>query len=97
MCLGLTSDNQIPYDERIKLWKDFNHAWLTMFQHQKEMMSAQNLQSGQTLILQEGLVEMGDELVMLCDEIEKHGLVDYEQGVWEERIIDSRCNPISTA
>jgi len=42
-------------------------------------------------------VEIGDELVMLYDEIEKHRLVDYEQGVWEERIIDSRCNPFSTA
>ena len=30
--LGLTSDDSSLYDERIKLWKDFNHAWLALFQ-----------------------------------------------------------------
>jgi hypothetical protein len=36
---------------------------------------------------------MGDELVRLCNEIESYGLVDHEYGVWEEQIIDSRCDP----
>ena len=31
---------------------------------------------------------MIDELVKLCDEIEPHGLVDYEMGVWEEQIVN---------
>lgn len=38
---------------------------------------------------------MGKELVRLCDSIEPYGLVDYEYGVWEERIIASasfRCS-----
>jgi hypothetical protein len=96
LCLGLTSDNHIPKDERIKLWKDFNNAWLTMFQRQKKMMSAENMQSGLTLIPREGLVEMGNELVRLCNELEKHGLVDYEQGVREERIMESKCSTFST-
>jgi hypothetical protein len=30
--------------------------------------------------------EMGDELVRLCDGLERHGLVDYQYGVWEEQI-----------
>jgi len=30
---------------------------------------------------------MGKELVRLCDIMEKHGLVDYQMGVWEEEII----------
>ncbi len=30
-------------------------------------------------------------LVRLCDAIEKHGLVDYQYGVWEEQIIASKC------
>ncbi|KAK2589477.1 hypothetical protein QQS21_012847 [Conoideocrella luteorostrata] len=30
--------------------------------------------------------KMGDELIRLCDGIERHGLVDYQYGVWEEQI-----------
>ncbi|KXX78872.1 hypothetical protein MMYC01_204764 [Madurella mycetomatis] len=87
--LGLTSDDQNLHGERIKLWNDFNHAWLAMFQRQKEMLgSGQQLQRSQSLIPQEGLQKMGKELVRLCDSIERHGLVDYQYGVWEERIID---------
>ncbi|KAL2135344.1 hypothetical protein VTI74DRAFT_8870 [Chaetomium olivicolor] len=87
--LGLTSDDQNLHGERIKLWNDFNHAWLAMFQRQKEMMeSGQQLQRSQSLIPLEGLQKMGKDLVRLCDSIERHGLVDYQYGVWEERIID---------
>ncbi|KAK4241112.1 hypothetical protein C8A03DRAFT_30716 [Achaetomium macrosporum] len=87
--LGLTSDDQHLHDDRIKLWNDFNHAWLAMFQRQKEMMeSGQQLQRPQTLISQEGLKKMGKSLVRYCDSIERHGLVDYQYGVWEEQIID---------
>ena len=32
---------------------------------------------------------MGNELIRLCDSIERHGLVDYQYGVWEEQIMDS--------
>lgn len=31
---------------------------------------------------------MGRELVRLCDSMERHGLVDYQMGVWEEEIIN---------
>ncbi|KAL2025133.1 hypothetical protein VTK56DRAFT_135 [Thermocarpiscus australiensis] len=87
--LGLTSDDPNLHGERIKLWNDFNHAWLGMFQRQKEMMEAgQQLQRPQSLISLEGLHKMGKELVRLCDSIERHGLVDYQYGVWEEQIID---------
>lgn len=33
---------------------------------------------------------MGDELVRLCDGIERHGLVDYQYGVWEEQITEGK-------
>jgi len=90
LVLGLTSDDQNLHGERIKLWNDFNHAWLAMFQRQKEMLEGgQQLQRSQTLIPQEGLEKMGKELVRLCDQIERHGLVDYQYGVWEEQIIES--------
>jgi hypothetical protein len=91
---GLTSDNPGMYGEPIKLWNDFNHAWLAMFQRQKEMMkSGQQLQLGQALVPQEGLKKMGNNLVRLCDSIQHHGLVDYQYGVWEEQIIDSTYTP----
>lgn len=62
-----------------------------MFQKQKEMMeSGQQIQRPQSLISQEGLQKMGKDLVRLCDGVERHGLVDYQYGVWEEQIIDSR-------
>ncbi len=37
----------------------------------------------------ETLERMGAELVRLCDSMEKHGLVDYQMGVWEEEILSS--------
>lgn len=42
------------------------------------------------MVSEEGLKKMGKELVRLCDGIERHGLVDYEYGVWEEAIVESR-------
>lgn len=85
---GLTSDDQNLYSDRIKLWNDFNHAWLSLLQMQKELMeSGHQLQRSQTLISREGLERMAKELLRLCDQIERHGLVDYQYGVWEEQII----------
>ncbi|KAF3760202.1 hypothetical protein M406DRAFT_296888 [Cryphonectria parasitica EP155] len=87
--LGLTSDDQSLHSDRIKLWNDFNHAWLAMFQAQKDLMeSGMQLSRNQSLVTDENLQKMGDELVRLCDNIERHGLVDYQYGVWETQIID---------
>ena len=70
------------------MWNDFNHGWLALLQKQKDLTeSEQKLEVAQSLISKDGLEDMGKELVRLCDGIEKHGLVDYEYGVWEERII----------
>jgi hypothetical protein len=90
--LGLTSDDRNLHDGRL-LWNDFNHAWLAMFQRQKDMMELEQLQPKQTLVSQEELQKMGNDLTRMCDTIQHHGLVDYEHGVWEEQIIDSRCDP----
>ncbi|EMR72880.1 hypothetical protein UCREL1_63 [Eutypa lata UCREL1] len=87
--LGLTGDDEALHNDRIKLWHDFNHSWLALFQKQKDMMDSGVLpQRGQTLITEEGLKKMGKDLVRLCDGIERHGLVDYEYGVWEESIVE---------
>lgn len=52
--------------------------------------SGQQPQRSQSVISAEGLKKMGKELVRLCDSIERHGLVDYQYGVWEEQIIESK-------
>lgn len=54
------------------------------------MESGRPLGRGQTLITLDGLKKLGDELVRLCDSIERHGLVDYQYGVWEEQITESK-------
>lgn len=92
--LGLTQDDSQKHAERIKFWDNFNVCWLALLQRQKDD-TEQMLDSGrpparpQSLLAQESLEEMGNELVSLCDGLEKHGLVDYQMGVSEQEIIES--------
>ncbi len=95
MRLGLTKDEEELHGERIKLWNDFNTCWLAVLQKQKDT-TQEMIDLGQPPVppqsyLQEDFLEkMGRELVRLCDGMERHGLVDYQMGVWEEEIISSR-------
>ena len=43
----------------------------------------------QSIMQEEALERMGRDLVRHCDSMERHGLVDYEMGVWEEEIMSS--------
>lgn len=36
---------------------------------------------------------MGKALIQLCDQLEQHGLVDYQMGIWEEEIL---CGKFTT-
>ena len=77
--------------ERLKLWDEFNKCWLAVLQRQKEMTqrllsTGQPPQSPESMIEHNYMDRMGRELVRLCDNMEKHGLVDYQMGVWEEEI-----------
>lgn len=84
---GLHQDDASLHGERIRLWNDFNHAWLALCFRQKEIMSSgQQLSRSQRIMSQRTIQKLGDELVRLCDGIESHGLVDYQYGVWEDRI-----------
>jgi hypothetical protein len=77
--------------DRHQVWTDYNHAWLALLQRQKDMMeSGQQLGRSETLLSQESLEHLGRKLTDLCDKLEKHGLVDYERGVWEEQIVASK-------
>ena len=84
----------------MKLWNDFNTCWLAVLQKQKdttqELIDSGNLEASLAMrrrypeiIPYDFLEGMGKDLVKLCDDLEKHGLVDYEMGVWEEEIIAS--------
>lgn len=84
---GLHLDDANLHSDRIKLWNDFNHAWLALGYRQRELMATgQHHSRSQRLMSEETIRKLGDELIRLCDEIERHGLVDYQCGVWEDQI-----------
>lgn len=90
--LGLTRDDDNLHDERIRLWDEFNRAWLTTLQTQYDMTQdsmRSGGHSGQPATMHsQNLETLSRELVRLCDSVEKHGLVDYQMGVAEEEIMD---------
>jgi hypothetical protein len=88
---GLTVDEPALHSDRISLWGEFNTAWLSLFERQKDMLkSQQRIQPPQTLITQDFIKKMAKDLIRMCDDVEKHGLVDYQYGVAEEGIIRSK-------
>lgn len=88
---GLIIDDVALHGQRIGLWNDFNNAWLSIFQKQKDMLQAgQRIQHPQSLMTQDYINKMAKDLLRMCDAIEKHGLVDYQYGVAEEQIIMSK-------
>jgi hypothetical protein len=88
---GLTTDDASLHAERIKLWDDFNHAWLALGQKQCDLMQDPQHQARSSRILTRDTIEnLGDEIVRLCNDLERHGLVDYQYGVWEEQITESK-------
>jgi hypothetical protein len=89
-------DDEAHYEQRLKLWEDFNHCWLTLLQKQKDLVSEsastrQAPQHPHSIVQYDMLEKMGTQLIKNCDNMEKHGLVDYQMGVWEEEIIASEC------
>ena len=77
------------------MWNEFNNAWLATLQKQKDLTieyihNGGTLRHSQSLISLDFLEKMGKELLRLCDNIDKHGLVDYQYGVAESYIIDSK-------
>lgn len=89
----LHRDDQTQHDSRIRLWDEFNRTWLTALQRQHDL-TEESLQSGRglrdprSLMSAETLERLAQELIRLCDGVERHGLVDYQMGVAEEQIID---------
>jgi len=94
---GLVRDDETYYQQRLQLWDEFNTCWLSTLQKQKAM-TQEMVNTGQrppppkSLIDYDFLEKMGTQLVKNCDSMEKHGLVDYQMGVWEEEIVASQCH-----
>lgn len=93
--LGLARDDESIQTDRLRLWEDFNNCWLAVLQKQYQATvdagrAGQVTQPTANLIDAETLRTMGNDLVRLCDIMEKHGLVDYQMGVWEESIIECK-------
>lgn len=82
------------YPRHLQLWNDFNLCWLALCQKQKDLTQdvvATGHQPSQTSLLSRDRMEaMGKELIQLCDQLEQHGLVDYQMGIWEEEILSGR-------
>ncbi|RKF73891.1 hypothetical protein GcM1_242116 [Golovinomyces cichoracearum] len=86
--LGLTVDEVSLHADRIRLWGEFNSAWLGIFQKQKDLLeSGVRILPPQSLISQEFVNKMARHLIRMCDVVERYGLVDYQLGVAEERIM----------
>ncbi|KAJ5180275.1 hypothetical protein N7492_003485 [Penicillium capsulatum] len=89
--LGILRDDHLLYPDRLRLWSDFNLCWLAFCQKQKDLtrdLAATGHQPVQTsLISRDRMESMGRDLVQLCDQLEQHGLVDYQMGIWEEEIL----------
>ncbi|KAJ5822793.1 hypothetical protein N7447_005133 [Penicillium robsamsonii] len=89
--LGLLHDDSIQYSDRLKLWSEFNLCWLAICQKQKDLIMeviATSQQPAHTSLIRRDRMEtMGRDLIQLCDQLEPHGLVDYQMGIWEEEIL----------
>lgn len=95
--LGLDRDDKRQYKDRLKLWDTFNHCWLTVLYSQHKttqimVQTGQQLPPGQSILDSGDLETLGQEIVQLCDSIDKTGLIDYQMGVAEERIVDSKSS-----
>ncbi|KAL2828255.1 hypothetical protein BDW59DRAFT_159843 [Aspergillus cavernicola] len=91
--LGILRDDQMPHSDRLKLWNDFNICWLALCQKQKDM-TQDLLQTGRqssriSLLGTDAMDKMGKDLIRYCDQMEQHGLVDYQMGIWEEEILSA--------
>ncbi|CAG8117440.1 unnamed protein product [Penicillium nalgiovense] len=89
-CSRLVAQN-VQYPDRLKLWSDFNLCWLALCQKQKDLV-LEVIATGQqpahtSLIRRDRMETMGKDLIQFCDQLESHGLVDYQMGIWEEEIL----------
>lgn len=66
-------------------WQCLNEAWLYFLCRTGEEIKADIHHPSITEV---HLEMLGREIIGWCDQLEKYGLVDYEMGFWEERILE---------
>ncbi|BCR99985.1 uncharacterized protein AKAW2_50326A [Aspergillus luchuensis] len=88
--LGILYDDAAVHLRQLRLWSEFNICCLAVWQKQKDLTQASmtaNIPLPDPCLSISQIETFGAELIAICDRIEKHGLVDYEVGVWEEEIL----------
>lgn len=89
--IELHHDNEALHDQRVLLWREFNHAWEALGQKQKniarQMLTLRHRPANTDTLTASDVVRIMNEFVALCDKVEPFALVDYELGVWEEQIV----------
>lgn len=91
----MTQDQVSLQAERLRLWSDFNNAWLGLFQKQIDSLE-QGAPRMTRLMPSSTISNMANKLVALCDVVEKHGLVDYQYGIEEARIMNGTSHTFQT-
>ncbi|KAK5945020.1 hypothetical protein PMZ80_002223 [Knufia obscura] len=88
--LGLHHDDEESHEPRLLLWRELNHAWEALGQRQKSITenALRIRQQPLDFLSATNIQDLIEQLIRLCDQIEKYGLVDYEMGIWEEQIVD---------
>ncbi|KAL7649194.1 hypothetical protein ACMYSQ_012420 [Aspergillus niger] len=87
---GILYDDAAVHPRQLRLWSEFNICCLAVWQKQKDLTRASmkaNIPLPDPCLNISQIETFGEELIAICDRIEKHGLVDYEVGVWEEEIL----------
>lgn len=46
-----------------------------------------------SLLSRDSMEAMGTSLIRLCDQLQQHGLVDYQMGIWEQEILSGKVIP----
>ncbi|RDH26837.1 hypothetical protein BDQ94DRAFT_154945 [Aspergillus welwitschiae] len=90
---GILYDDAAVHPRQLRLWSEFNICCLAVWQKQKDLTRASmtaNIPLPDPCLSISQIETFGEELIAICDRIEKHGLVDYEVGVWEEEILSSK-------
>ncbi|KAL7649181.1 hypothetical protein ACMYSQ_012406 [Aspergillus niger] len=87
---GILYDDTAVHPMRLKLWRNFNICCLAIWQKQKDLTRASmkvNIPLPDPCLSIPQIETFGEELIAICGRIERHGLVDYGVGVWEEEIL----------
>ncbi|KAI1617501.1 hypothetical protein EDD36DRAFT_3265 [Exophiala viscosa] len=86
--LGLHHDDEGKHSERIELWRELNLCWEALGQKQREITeeALRTTRLPADILSSDNIVNVVDELIGLCDQVEQYGLVDFEIGIWEEQI-----------